>query len=928
MVPSRLLRPPPLPERALPRAALQAALARGRDERFQVTLLWGPPGAGKTMAAAVLLSASDGPGLWIALDGLTEVDALSERMAAALQRAWPAAATRFADLLREAPSAEQVLHHAAGLWAFELEKAAPDGALVVLDGADAMAATALGAAWLEHLAELFPPNGQLLITSRTRAPLELATLRLQGAVLEVGPDALLVPPAEAREAGLAEEAIAAAEGWVPVLHHWPNVEAVQAYKLATLAAPAPAPADALKVAAAMEGTDPAGAIARYLAVGARADATRVLARIGGDWLDRGRTSRVGALLAAFPEEARGGAWWLLEADLARLAGRVEAASGAAERALGLATAEGDDVLRGRTLLCQAVLAAMRGDEAHRTLATEALAVFPADDDQDRARAENMLAIYCLQRLDEPGWRAHLAAARAGFLKADDRAGEARALHNLGLGLAQVGDLTGAAKAYDEALEACRASGRLPFPQTHVNLGVVRGYMGALDDGAVQAEQGLQLARELGSTREQGYALWALGKLQALGGRWALAASLFEEALGTTAGDRHLEVDARAGLAEVALRRGLPAEAWSRVEEAAAMRGLPWHAAEVFELAPVGAGALATLGRAADARTGLEHLLAEIETRGDSPYRHAQVLLALAALAPDGAGRTRLRERALALVTRHGYDALLRRATGAETAERPGDVAVQAFGRLEVSADGQTIPTERWGGPRVRLLLAYMVMRRRGASRDEIEASFFGGGAASRSAVPKMIGRLREALGPAVPEDLRERLVVLEDGRYQLGPGLAIDLDLARFDHLLDLASTTGRRDERAAAALLEEALDLYRGPLLAEFDDAWIEPERARARLKAIDALERLGASLLAEGRAAEALRRAERLGRDEPLAIEPVELRLRALAALGRRDEAGQVAKKAVARLQRELGAEPVQPLVELARQIARGAYAPGRSP
>src|SRR5687768_8803537 len=103
MVPRRLLRPPAPPSPAISRDVLLARLATGRDERYQATVLWGPPGVGKTQLAAALHAAAAGPAIWLALDGVATLDELGRYLAAALGHALPAASAHAATLLAETP---------------------------------------------------------------------------------------------------------------------------------------------------------------------------------------------------------------------------------------------------------------------------------------------------------------------------------------------------------------------------------------------------------------------------------------------------------------------------------------------------------------------------------------------------------------------------------------------------------------------------------------------------------------------------------------------------------------------------------------------------------------------------------------------------------------------------------------------------------
>jgi DNA-binding SARP family transcriptional activator len=119
------------------------------------------------------------------------------------------------------------------------------------------------------------------------------------------------------------------------------------------------------------------------------------------------------------------------------------------------------------------------------------------------------------------------------------------------------------------------------------------------------------------------------------------------------------------------------------------------------------------------------------------------------------------------------------------------------------------------------------------------------------------------------------------------------LDLAAFEAALD------RGDER-------EAVELYRGELLAGGYDEWLRDARERLRERYLEALSRLCARLEADGERAEAISYAERLLREDPLREESYRLLMRLHDARADRARALRVYHACAAVLERELGVEP----------------------
>ncbi|HEX8244589.1 MAG TPA: BTAD domain-containing putative transcriptional regulator, partial [Longimicrobium sp.] len=100
------------------------------------------------------------------------------------------------------------------------------------------------------------------------------------------------------------------------------------------------------------------------------------------------------------------------------------------------------------------------------------------------------------------------------------------------------------------------------------------------------------------------------------------------------------------------------------------------------------------------------------------------------------------------------------------------------------------------------------------------------------------------------------------GRDQVGFNVQDHwLDVHEFEDRLDRAAgDRGEPPTQAQAALLREAVELYRGDLLEGVYDEWCLFERERLRLRYLDALERLGAHHHARGEWAREAACAQRL--------------------------------------------------------------------
>ncbi|MFE0348361.1 BTAD domain-containing putative transcriptional regulator [Streptomyces griseoluteus] len=188
-------------------------------------------------------------------------------------------------------------------------------------------------------------------------------------------------------------------------------------------------------------------------------------------------------------------------------------------------------------------------------------------------------------------------------------------------------------------------------------------------------------------------------------------------------------------------------------------------------------------------------------------------------------------------------------------------------------DGTSVPV---GGARLRALLTVLALRAgrtvpAGVLVDEVWGA--APPADATGALQALVGRLRRALGADA--------IASVDGGYRL-TAVPDDVDLARFDRL----TGDGRRalddaDPAKAAALLDDALALWRGPVLADLPDR--TADAARWETRRLDALRARHTAALALGHAESSLPELAALCDEHPL-DEPLQaLRLRALRDTGR---------------------------------------------
>ncbi|WP_328944978.1 winged helix-turn-helix domain-containing protein [Streptomyces sp. NBC_00250] len=227
-----------------------------------------------------------------------------------------------------------------------------------------------------------------------------------------------------------------------------------------------------------------------------------------------------------------------------------------------------------------------------------------------------------------------------------------------------------------------------------------------------------------------------------------------------------------------------------------------------------------------------------------------------------------------------------------------------------------------GGPRVRALLTVLALRAgRTVPVPELVDEVWHGDeppADAVAALQALVGRLRKAVG-------RDRIVSAEGG-YRLD-ARPEDVDARRFERLaVEGVAALGTGDPARAAALLDEALGLWRGPALADLPDRDTEAPRWEARRLDVRRA-RLDAAL-GLGEAPTALPELTALCAAHPLDETLQALRIRALRDTGRAAEA-LAAYEAVRRaLANRLGTDPSPALRTLHAELLAGPKTPERTP
>ncbi|MFJ9844837.1 BTAD domain-containing putative transcriptional regulator [Kitasatospora sp. NPDC101155] len=243
------------------------------------------------------------------------------------------------------------------------------------------------------------------------------------------------------------------------------------------------------------------------------------------------------------------------------------------------------------------------------------------------------------------------------------------------------------------------------------------------------------------------------------------------------------------------------------------------------------------------------------------------------------------------------------------------VRISVLGPLRAWQDGRPLDL---GHLRQQAVLAALALRAgRTVSQQELLDGVWGSEPPVTNVVPVHIYRLRKTLRIGDSPDS-----VIEHDRcgYRLVSGAA-EVDLARMESLVTDAGTAHRTGEPAEAVrLCSQALELFRGELLAGLPGPLAELERLRLAERRITVAQRKVEWQLGLGRCSEAIAELIALSTEHPLNEPLAALLMRALYRGGRQADALAVFDRARRRLADDLGVPPSRMLRRTCQMILRG--------
>jgi LuxR family maltose regulon positive regulatory protein len=243
---------------------------------------------------------------------------------------------------------------------------------------------------------------------------------------------------------------------------------------------------------------------------------------------------------------------------------------------------------------------------------------------------------------------------------------------------------------------------------------------------------------------------------------------------------------------------------------------------------------------------------------------------------------------------------------------PYTLRVRSLGAFGIWRGDHEVRDRDWRSTKARQLFQLLLTERgRTLPRDRVLEALWPemDPEAAANNLRVTLNRLGKAVEPDRPEGAPPAYLIQQGDTYGFNIESDHHLDAADFAEAVASGQRAARRGQRAAAiAAFRTAIGLYGGPYLPDnmYED-WTVVERERLAMLFNDAAMRLGALLLEEGLAHEAIGLAWRVLENDRAHEEAYRLLMRAHATLGERSTALRLYARCVSMLHDELGVEPL---------------------
>lgn len=247
----------------------------------------------------------------------------------------------------------------------------------------------------------------------------------------------------------------------------------------------------------------------------------------------------------------------------------------------------------------------------------------------------------------------------------------------------------------------------------------------------------------------------------------------------------------------------------------------------------------------------------------------------------------------------------------------GGLECRLFGTFDVRLKGLSLPPLRYR--KEKWLLALLILRQeRDVPRDWLAGTLWPDNEESlgRFYLRKALSNLRKALGD-------------EASRLQSPTSLMLRLNMSgAFSDVLAFDAAVSGREAAGEEERLQEAVGLYRGPLLQDCQEEWAFTERNAREQSYLAALERLAAIHKERGEPAASVRWLRQLVAADPYRESAHCALMQALADSGDRAAMQQVYREMRLLLRRDLNADPCSETETLYRSLGARSARPVVSP
>lgn len=576
----------------------------------------------------------------------------------------------------------------------------------------------------------------------------------------------------------------------------------------------------------------------------------------------------------------------------------------------------------RAYVYESIIHASKG-ESLGDLIDEAIKIFPEDDTIGLAFAYNTKGITYLFGKKILESLRYFEKALKYYEETGDHVGQAKVLHNMGYAYSMLGSFEHSRDTYERSIKQAESAGKYPYIMTYNNIAIICNYFGNFTEARKFAEKALSLSQKLQYKRDMSYAYWTLGMISTNMEDFAKAEDYFNSclSLGLELGDRQVQADALSGLSEPARLQGKINKAVDLIEEAIRRRSLPLDDPGVMELIIQRVAINIEAGNFTQAKNDVEkYLLNNLENLKYKYYlTYAYYFLAVLYEKEDKKLSDEYSDKAYDLIKSNNYffflsqqkniPVYLQNRHSGKTIEipliKPSKIKFYCFGEFKAAIDDKIIPNKDWSGFKTKLTLAYLLHNPKGVNKEQLANLLYPDTDITRTAINVILSRLRKAIEPELGKNDISKYITFNEGKYFFNFGTSYWLDTGEFNYLLKELNEVEKEEDKYL--ILKKLADLYQGDFLNEFStELWCQIEREGFRRKIETVFEQLFNHCFKAGEYDEIIRMSEKEISIDLCNESAFQRKIKALIALGRKDEGLKHYKIMKNILRSELGVEP----------------------